>query len=255
MAGLVLFSSCSEKDNKDDNTAATGQRLEKMTRFEEGYSSKTRVTTMAWDGDRLQSVTETRPESSSEVRMEFNYDGNKLTTMVYYRDGTLKATYQFTYSGDNPTEVIKTRPESSSVRYTISYNGNGEMTSVRCIKGKDMSNNEVANFTWQNGNVTKIQRVRSSGTTTWNYTYDSKMSGYTGMGVAVFTLIDEIYDGGVYYLSKNNVLTEQRIDSDGETSTDQYTYTYDGDYPLTCREGITSWYFKYIGKPDPAPAY
>ena len=256
MAGLVLFSSCSEKDNKDDNTAASGQRLEKVTRFEEGYSSKTRVTTMAWNGDRLQSVTETRPESGDEVHWNFNYSGNKLSTMEYYRGDVLRATYQFSYSGDNPTEVTETRAESgSSTRYTIGYNSNGEMTSVKCIKGKDMGNNEVANLTWQNGNVTQIQRVRESGTRTWNYTYDSKMSSYTGMGVAVFTIIDEIYDGGVFYLSKNNVLTEQSIGSDGETSTDQYVYTYDGDYPLTCREDISSWYFKYIGKSDPAPSF
>ena len=258
MAGLVMFSSCSEKDNKDDNdnTATSGQRLEKITCFEEGYSSKTRVTTMAWDGDRLQSVTETRPESGDEVHWNFNYSGNKLSTMEYYRGDVLRATYQLSYNGDNPTEVTETRAESgSSTRYTIGYNSNGEMTSVKCIKGKDMGNNEVANLTWQNGNVTKVQRVRESGTKTWNYTYDNKMSGYTGMGVAVFTIIDEIYDGGVYYLSKNNVLTEQRIDSNGETSTEQYTYTYDGDYPLTCRAGITSWYLKYVGKSDPAPAY
>ena len=69
------------------------------------------------------------------------------------------------------------------------------------------------------------------------------------MSVMIFTQLDEIADGGAELLSKNNVLTEQHSDD-----TKTYTYTYDGDYPLTCIRGISSYYFKYIGKPDPAPA-
>jgi hypothetical protein len=248
MAGLVLFSSCSEKDNNDDNTAATGQRLEKMTMFRNGeYRDEVNIT---WEGNQLQRVVQ------DQVQWDFNYENGKLTSIACTEKGSWDGTYYCNYTGNQITGITETKPEGEGARYTLTYNGNGEIASVKCTKGKDMSNGETVNFTWQNGNITQIQRVNSSGTKTWNYTYDSKNSAFTGTDVVFYSMIEECYDGMYRFLTKNNPLTEQTIHTDGTTRTEGYNYTYDDNgYPLTWTDGSGTYYFKYVGKSDPAPAY
>ena len=256
MAGLVLFSSCSEKDNKDDNTTTASQKLEKMTVVKTGSSKEKSSWTIEfqWNGDLLQSVvqTETRSSGTDVLNWVLNYNGDKLSTILFYEKGSLDATYNCFYTGDLLTEVRKVHGDSEQ-RFTIGYNGNGEMTSVVREGGW------VCNLTWQNGNVMQLQRTESdgNGTKIWKYTFDDKPSSFTGFGLGVICQIDEIYDGGVPYMCKNNVLTEQTIYSDGSTGHSyDYTYTYDDDgYPKICTRSSNVFYFKYIGKSDPAPAY
>ena len=218
---LMAFSACSEKEKTEGDSPSNGQKLEKVTRFEEGYSSKTRVSEMTWDGNLLKSCQQTRPNTGDVTRFDFNYNGSKLSNIQYYKDGSLHYTYNCSYSGDRLTGVAY--PTSSGTEnYTITYNSNGEIATVT------REGRWTCNLTWQNGNVTQIQYVQNDQSSTYSYTYDNKISSYTGMSVVIFTQLDEISDGGAELLSKNNVLTKQHSDD-----TKTYTYTYDGDYPLT----------------------
>lgn len=244
MAGLVLFSSCSEKDNEDDNSSTTGQRLEKMTIFEDGEWQQ--ETDLTWNGDLLQRIA-----VDNNTYWDFNYENGKLTSIVFTEKGSWDGTYHCTYTGNHLTEMVQTSPEGEGRHYSISYNSNGEVSTVTRV-GRD----EPVYFTWQNGNITQVQRVYSSGTKTWKYTYDSKNSAYTGTSAVFFAEIEESYDGMYRFLTKNNPLTEQTIHTDGTTRSEGYNYTYDDNgYPLTWTDGYSTYYFKYVGKPDPAPAH
>lgn len=93
----------------------------------------------------------------------------------------------------------------------------------------------VTTYEWENGNLVREERVRSSYRETTTYLYDNHPSYMSGMREDVRLMIAEDPE----YLSKNNVIkkTETTVyNSDGSTYTYSYNYVYtygsDG-YPIS----------------------
>ncbi len=186
------------------------------------------------------------------------YSGNKISRIVFSdiigNEGITDV--NCTYTGDNLTEVYITR-NNGWTKKEFSYNSDGELTTSR------METNEgdvdETTLVWENGNVKSetttytSSRYSYSNTRTVEYLYDNKTSYYTGMGYFALVMSGEGYS----MLSRNNVLRETR---DGGTTI--YTYTYDGDWPITVSSTkndnysleIKTSYLRYTdGSGAPAP--
>lgn len=186
------------------------------------------TTTMGWSSAGLPVSFGMAELADNLITLE--YDGDRISRITLSElvgdEGITEV--NCTYTGDNLTEIYITY-NNGWIKNTLTYDTNGVLTTSKreTIEG-DV---DETTLVWENGNVKSettthtSSRYSSSSTRTVEYLYDNKISYYTGMGN--FALIM----GGYSILSRNNVLRETRV---GEGTT-TYTYTYDGDWPITVR--------------------
>lgn len=184
------------------------------------------TTTMRWSSAGLL-VSYGKYGQDDLITIEYN--GDKISRIAFSDimndDGITDVAC--TYTGDNLTEIFITK-KNGWTKKILSYNSKGELITSR----SETFDGDVEETTlvWEDGNVksetTTHTSSRYSYSSTWTieYLYDNKISYYTGMGN--YTLIK---GEGYHLLSRNNVL---RATLNGESTT-VFTYTYDGDWPVT----------------------
>lgn len=166
--------------------------------------------------------------------IKIEYDGKKIKTIVINvseMSGSANITYTCSYTGDNLTQLYASVPGQGWSMTTLTYSPNGELLTMR----EESSDGDLTltSLVWDNGNVTHVEKTNSNShssntyTYTFDYLYDNKTSVYKGMDV--YALLGSEH----FMLSKNNVL--RAIDNYHSSNYDTtiYTYTYDGDWPIS----------------------
>ena len=246
MLMMVFAVGCKKSDDDLDNSGNTGnnieqdaKRLSKVTWiFDEGpYSSHetfTIVNKLTWSGNRLTNL-DYYDGGELEYTVTFSYNNGRLSEFVRYGNRSTD-TYKCVYSGGRLTHIDVTGEEEGTCDFV--YDGEGNVSSVIRDDG-----DFAFNLTWVAGNVVG-EEVVSEGSHV--YQYDDKNSPYDD----TFALWSILEEWDTYYLSSNNLVRKQWNSLYGGVSVREYTYTYDGDYPLTCTYSDTggsgTFYYEYV---------
>ena len=214
-----------------------------------------------WDGKKLMSITEYDDNEPFTTEFEYNgnrlekitnkaengyalvsYDGSVISKIDAYTDGILTGTITFTYDGKKVSKIVYALADGpvlddKAPQQTRLFNVvnqlftpiNNENITAMMQKGGRIGNGTMT-FTWDGKNISQAVYTDGGYTSTYSYTYDNKKNPFKG-----FLL--EYLEEPVSAASKNNVIkTEASYKGDGESfsTTTETTYTYDGNWPVTC---------------------
>ena len=232
-----------------------GSKLSKITFYETGIvHNKGEVSdmiTFTYDGKQV-----TRIEGYDEY-MTITYDGSKLKQVQLFEiDGNkLQATMDFVHDGKKITKINITG-EDDDIDFTKSSILHLEKVLFRDILptvdqadrvvaaiGKTVKNNGgkgmttvSMELTWTGDNVTGISMNYMGMAVTGTFTFDNKNNPYQNFLLGL--ILTE--DGSMIIFNKNNVtksVMKMEISFMGqsytETIEENYSYTYDGNWPIT----------------------
>ncbi|MBO4488703.1 MAG: hypothetical protein J5741_03475 [Bacteroidales bacterium] len=182
---------------------------------------------------------------SSNLYVDYTYQGNQLKEVALYSNGNLIDTYSFTYENGKISRITDTYFAGKDavdiminpLQYVLP---NEIITMVDAIsqaypcenpKSTVTSNYEL---TWDKNNLVKLLRTNTSSdqTITLKAEYDKMANPFYGAMTEIF-FENNIANG---YFSQNNiVLMESMVTSAGQTATSlaNYEYSYEGKYPVS----------------------
>lgn len=233
-----------------------GGKLSKIVFYETANvnekSDVSDVVTFSYDGKQM-----TRIQGYDEY-MTITYDGNNLKQAQLFdvEDNTLRATFDFVRDGKKITKINVTadmddmdmkqarvsRIEQTLFRSILPTVGQADRAAAAVSKAMKNSGSKVnmtvsLNLTWEGDNVTKVTMSAMGASVIGTYTFDNKNNPYQNFLFGMAGLLD---DGTMVFLNENNVVksvNEMRMSFMGQefTETDvmNYSYTYDGNWPLT----------------------
>ena len=223
----------------DDNllTTITNYHQEQGILDDQPTTVVSSVLTLTYDGKQLVKVSDAFGQDYSN----YTYDGNKLTKIESYEEGQLRSTAEITHDGKKIAQVVVTTYEvegkaSDATRFALST-----IMPNKRVLDKVLANSAKAtttqtqtlDFTFDGGNVTKIDMTYGEENITLEYTYDKNKNPFYGCYAA-------LGEEGFTALSENNILSEKSTEvytRDGATRTYTYTtnyeYEYDGKFPTT----------------------
>lgn len=237
-----------------------GNKLTSIDYYYDG--SKDYTLNLTYDGGKL-----SRMDNYGAGRyVNFIYKGNELTKIEAYYEGSLTSMASVTHKGGKITQIDWTSLRNdkksdfgnemmfSALRVVMpGVNHESARASAMAAKGGKGDNTFTFKYTWSGGNVSEMVIVESNERVTISMTYDSKNNPFNGF---LYYIEDE---GTARWGSKNNVVREQSIDDDGDVDVTNYTYNYDGNWPVMKmytykREGdtwrYTSTYTEYYEYDD-----
>lgn len=198
-----------------------------------------------YDGGQLSEVT------GEDGRMVFTYDGKKLQKAeLYENSSTAFMTYTFTHDGKKISSItmesdmgfdkkgsFSSRLESLLLGNFIPESKSTEKV-IKDLHAKAAKGETITmNLTWDGDNVSKISAVTPFGNASINFTYDNKNNPYKGFAL-MFGGYGES-ETGVEFCNKNNItkIVASYVEGDyAETEEENYSYTYDGEWPLSRTE-------------------
>lgn len=215
------------------------------------------TTTYEWDGNKLKQT-----KVNGVPRYMYYYNDDRVSEILHYRNNSITLRQIFTYNENNQiTQYTMSSIDGTSSAYAnVSYNDNGEISSVSYINGNTTISYQL---TWNNGNIIKLIRRYDSETyhvvNNYTITYDNKKSYRRGLGIEAF--LNEESGFSPMALTRNNPVALH--DDDDGTVYVPYTYTYDGDYvqSFSSKEDghmypeENTFYIKYTNTNDPANVY
>ena len=160
--------------------------------------------TYKYDDSHLDDI-EYREISTGKLmgKMEFEYKGRKL------------ATIDATYYGDKGVQPIAFNP----LRFFVPENVAEVVMSAPATKGSTVH----YTLTWTGNNITELTSDPYGYSVKW--TYDDKVNPFKG-----FLNLSE-YSSFYQCYSKNNIIRQEYVAQGNKTVRD-YTYEYDGNYPV-----------------------
>lgn len=219
-------------------------------------TTKYEYTKFTYDGKQLTEV------SSDWERMAITYDGKKLDKIeVYYSDDNASsepnAILTFTYDGKKISKITANiedeeigkgkngRPQMGRMTrmllqsLTPDVRGTEKMLASTCEKARKSGAKGRVNvdmlLTWDGNNISKIESKYMGMTVqTIEYTYDDKNNPYQGF---LFTMADDLQleDNPLGFGNENNITSSKMYEpGDEKPYTENYTYTYDGKWPVSC---------------------
>ncbi len=189
--------------------------------------------------------------------VEFIYDGGKLSKCSRYYEGKLIDECVFKHKGNKIVSISETyfyyykqenkdlKIVSNPLRFVLSESIVRVLDKNRA-KAADSKGSQTytTDIEWDKDNISKVKVVDGNVIEEGKYTYDKKNNPFYGM-------LDEYFDHS--YFSKNNEISATFTDYyEGEVSTSvtNYTYTYDGNYPIVKHAvyDYESWtyYYEYL---------
>ena len=173
---------------------------------------------------------------NSDQKLVFDYDDNLIDEITYYDShNSIVEKIEFEHKGGKITSIM--------VEGSDDY-GQKSFNPLRYFLPEDVAETVMKSaskgvthytLTWTGKNITKME---ASGQTnaTWEFTYDDKVNPFK-------SLFDLFNSGYAMMLSSNNV-TRSVYTTDNERSTVDYTYVYDGKYPVKKQyQTVYSGYF------------
>lgn len=196
-----------------------------------------------YDGSQMTEVT-----TSYGERMTFTYDGKKLQKAELY-DGaaTPYMTYEFEHDGKKISSMTVTMAEDyydkkgakvSRLEHLLLGNiipqtkSTDKFVCQLHAKAAKAGLSIRMDLTWDGDNVSKITAVTPYGNATMTLTYDDKNNPFKNFG-PMFGFYGET-ETGVEFCNKNNITKMVISDIEGGSDEENYTYTYDGQWPVSC---------------------
>ena len=232
-----------------------GSKLSKITIYETGnVISKGEVADIinfTYDGKQV-----TRIEGYDQY-MTISYDGSKLKQVQIFdkEDNELEGAMEFVHDGKKITKINVTINDEDLVKSPSAMNlqkvlFRGILPTIdqadRVVAAMDKvvkSNGAKAQrtipveLTWTGDNVTGISMNQMGMTMSGTYVFDNKNNPYQNF---LFGIIGTMEDGSMIIFNKNNVtkaVMKTQMSFMGQTLTESeeynYSYTYDGSWPLT----------------------
>jgi hypothetical protein len=232
-----------------------GSKLSKITIYETGnVISKGEVADIinfTYDGKQV-----TRIEGYDQY-MTISYDGSKLKQVQIFdkEDNELEGAMEFVHDGKKITKINVTINDEDLVKSPSAMNlqkvlFRGILPTIdqadRVVAAMDKvvkSNGAKAQrtipveLTWTGDNVTGISMNQMGMTISGTYVFDNKNNPYQNF---LFGIIGTMEDGSMIIFNKNNVtkaVMKTQMPFMGQTLTEteeyNYSYTYDGSWPLT----------------------
>ncbi|MBR6440924.1 MAG: hypothetical protein IKS44_02620 [Bacteroidales bacterium] len=229
-------------------------------------SPKTLRETWNWDGKKLMSVNHYDSEGKIEAdeTINFTYDGKRLTKISgaeagnyaditydgsvidkiqIYTNSVPMATVTFTYDGKKVSQIVYTyasnvdmdkAPKSFAlldfINHTMTPTNNENLTAMIRKDAAKGSNSMTMTYTWDGKNISNETYSNGNYSHSIAYSYDNKSNPYKGFVLGYFE------GETVLAASKNNVTKAVSTYSEGsrtETETTEYTYEYDGKWPVS----------------------
>ena len=170
-----------------------------------------------------------------DYTVSLSYNNERLSEFVRYKNRSTDI-YKCVYSGERLTRIDVTGEDEGA--YSFMYDGEGNISKIVWKDGYF-----VFNLTWAAGNVVNEEVV---GEGNHIYQYDGKKCPFDD----AFALWKMLEEWDMFYLSTNNLVRKQWNSLYGGVSVRNYTYTYDGDYPLTSTYsddgGSGNIYYEYV---------
>lgn len=196
-----------------------------------------------YDGSQMTEVT-----TSYGERMTFTYDGKKLQKAELY-DGaaTPYMTYEFEHDGKKISSMTVTMDEEYYAKKGTRVGRLEHLLLGNIIPQTKSTDKFVCqlhakatkaglsirmDLTWDGDNVSKITAVTPYGNATMTLTYDDKNNPFKNFG-PMFGFYGET-ETGVEFCNKNNITKMVISDIEGGSDEENYTYTYDGKWPVSC---------------------
>ena len=196
-----------------------------------------------YDGSQMTEIT-----TSYGERMTFTYDGKKLQKAELY-DGTATPymTYEFEHDGKKISSMTVTmagvyydkkgarvgRLEHLLLGNIIPQTKSTDKFVCQMhAKAAKSTESVKMDLTWDGDNVSKITAVTPYGNATMTLTYDDKNNPFKNFG-PMFGFYGET-ETGVEFCNKNNITKMVISDFEGGSDEENYTYTYDGQWPVSC---------------------
>ena len=196
-----------------------------------------------YDGSQMTEVT-----TSYGERMTFTYDGKKLQKAELY-DGaaTPYMTYEFEHDGKKISSMTVTMDEEyyakkgtrvGRLEHLLLGNiipqtkSTDKFVCQMHAKAAKSTESVKMDLTWDGDNVSKITAVTPYGNATMTLTYDDKNNPFKNFG-PMFGFYGET-ETGVEFCNKNNITKMVISDIEGGSDEENYTYTYDGQWPVSC---------------------
>jgi hypothetical protein len=169
--------------------------------------------------------------------MSFEYKWGKLTKVDYYYKGSLEGTCTFTHKGNKISKIDITffdKKKGASLNTNFLQNTlftvfqDNEVSKELCEQicssnAKDGIETRTIELTWKGNNISEALITEGSYRSTLSFSYDKKRNPFYG-----FWALDEGPD--VEGMPKNNIVSIRSVSSEGSDMED-YTYTYDGNWP------------------------
>lgn len=197
------------------------------------------VITFTYDGKRL---TKINSGSGAGNYAEIIYDGSVIDKIQAYTNSVLTTTVTFTYDGKKVSQITYTyagemepfkAPQSFAlldfINNTFTPSNNENLTDMIRKDVSKGANSMTTTYTWDGKNISKESYSNGNFTATVDYTYDNKTNPFKGY------VIDYLGET-VLAASKNNVIKAvSTYTSEGrsESETTEYTYEYDGKWPVS----------------------
>lgn len=226
-----------------------GKKLSKITFIAYDYDEEGNmvadgqdVVKFNYDGSQMTEVTTTYGE-----RLTFTYDGKKLQKAELY-DGaaTPYMTYEFEHDGKKISSMTVTMAEVyydkkgakvSRLEHLLLGNiipqtkSTDQFVCQLHAKAAKSAPSIKLDLTWDGDNVSKIAAATPGGNATMSLTYDDKNNPFRNFGL-MFGYYGES-ETGVEFCNKNNITKMVISDIEGGSDEENYTYTYDGNWPVT----------------------
>ena len=234
---------------------------------EESYSKQLRET-WTWDGKKVSKISYgegweinftydgkqlTKIDEGEGDYVLFTYDGSKLSKFEFYSGNELQTSGTVTHDGKKVSQIVVAYNNSyidkstrsarffeKAMQLTLPVADHNALTMA--VKGAKEVETVTYNYTWDGDNISKQVINEGSYTVTSTYTYDNKTNPYKGFVYALE------YEGVNMWCSKNNVLTETDVhtwDGENEEYVYNYSYTYDGKWPVSKTLNETYVYDEY----------
>ncbi len=209
-----------------------GNLLSKIQYYYGGTYSHSNI--YKYDGKRLIEVN-----VDGDI-IKFTYDGSKLAKIEMWSGNNLEMSGVVTHEKSKITEIEFTEYETAiksgkqnkmftALRgfvipeSTVEHMGDFHKKMV--AKGGKSSYQYTVDYTYEDGNIVEEKYTQGTYSQTYTYTYDKEKNPFYYL----------LYGGDSYTdleFSKNNVVNVVATNSDGETSETEFTYVYDGGYPV-----------------------
>lgn len=196
-----------------------------------------------YDGSQLTEIA-----TSYGERMTFTYDGKKLQKAeLYVGVATPYMTYEFEHDGKKISSMTVTMAEEydgkkgakvSRLEHLLLGNiipqtkSTDKFVCQLHAKAAKAGQSIRMDLTWDGDNVSKITAVTPHGNATATFTYDDKNNPFKNFG-PMFGFYGET-ETGVEFCNKNNITKMVISDFEGGSDEENYTYTYDGQWPVSC---------------------
>ena len=209
-----------------------GNLLTKIQYYYGGTYSHSNI--YKYDGKRLIEVN-----VDGDV-IKFTYDGSKLEKIEMWRGNNLEMSGVVTHDKSKISEIEFTEYESAiksgkqnkmftALRGFVipesTVENMGDFHKKMVAKGGKSSYVYNVFYTYDGGNIVEERYVYGAEEYTYAYTYDKEKNPFYYL----------LYGGSSYSdleFSKNNIVNVLATDSDQETSETEFSYVYDGGYPV-----------------------